>query len=154
MRLITKSGIAVFYSVVDHALVSKYTWRVVKTGNKYYAVTTLKSGKTVYMHRMITGVKRKAKLVVDHVNGCTVDNRRKNLRVVSYKVNAWNTRFVKDNVTTFPGVCMHKRTGKFQARMYVDGKRVSLGYYDTAKEAGKVYAKAHGLLQAEILRAA
>ena len=38
------------------------------------------------------------------------------------------------------GVKLHKPTGRFTARVKIHGNEVSLGYYDTAEEAGKVYA--------------
>ena len=44
-----------------------------------------------------------------------------------------------DNKHGSPGVGWHSGVGKYVARMMVAGKRVSLGYYATAEEAGRAY---------------
>jgi hypothetical protein len=67
-------------------------------------------------------------------------------------MNVWNTQEIKRNSTRNPGVVCHKTSGRYQARMYVNGRRVSLGYYDTAAEAGRVYARRRAEEQATILR--
>lgn len=41
-----------------------------------------------------------------------------------------------------PGVSFSKKWGKFASRVSIEGKRVSLGYYDTDVEAHEVYMKA------------
>lgn len=54
----------------------------------------------------------------------------------------WSRRiFIRDNSTGYRGVT-EQRKGKYQARITVEGKRVSLGYFDTALEAAKEYDKA------------
>lgn len=154
MYLITKAGIPVFYDKSDHKLVSQFTWRVSKTGKKFYAITTLPDGTTIYMHRLILGLKPDDKRIVDHKNGCTVNNKRRNIRATSHKVNAWNMRYSKHNSLGYEGVVFIKASGKFQSRIYIDGKRRSLGYFNTAKKAGRAYSKKYAELQREILRAA
>lgn len=51
--------------------------------------------------------------------------------------------------TGYKGVKLHKPTGRFVARLHIGGKQISLGYYDTALEAARVYDAAawerHGL---------
>jgi len=54
----------------------------------------------------------------------------------------WEKRiFIRGNSTGFRGVT-EQRPGKYQARITVDNKRLSLGYYTTAIEAAKAYNKA------------
>ena len=150
MKLVTSNGLLVLYDKEDHALISKYTWRVAKTGKKFYVIADTKSGKPIYMHRLILGLKRGDPRMSDHKNGCTVDNRRRNLRIATAKQNAWNVKKSKSNLNNYPGVVKHK-SGRYQARIRIGGKRVSLGYFDTAKQAARAYAKKQSTVQREIL---
>jgi P4 family phage/plasmid primase-like protien len=40
------------------------------------------------------------------------------------------------------GASFHKATGKYQAQIFIEGKRKQLGYYNTEEEAGAAYRKA------------
>lgn len=91
------------YSLIedeDYELVRKYKWRAYKNRTKhkdaFYAVTDYyKLGKktTIYMHRLIMGSPERP-FVVDHINHNGLDNRRSNLRVVSYMKNRINSKGV------------------------------------------------------------
>jgi hypothetical protein len=48
---------------------------------------------TIRLHRVIADPPKG--LEVDHINGNRLDNRRKNLRVVSHAINSWNTKHHK-----------------------------------------------------------
>lgn len=81
---------------------------------------------------------------VDHENGNRADNRIKNLRDVTQKVNAQNQRFPRaNNKSGLLGVCSpsgHDR--KFKAALTTDGKTKMLGRFDTAEAAQQVYLSA------------
>lgn len=78
--------------------------------------------------------------VVDHINGDTSDNRRKNLRICTPKENARNTRKPKRNKTGFKGVVFSGKSKKiFKAQIFVDRQCKHLGYFKTAEEAALVY---------------
>lgn len=80
---------------------------------------------------------------IDHINGDPSDNRIENLRDVSHAENMQNLRGAKQNNRTgHLGVCFDKRWGKFEARIAANGKRTSLGRFDTAEEAGEAYLAA------------
>ena len=54
----------------------------------------------------------------------------------------WKKRvFIKSNSTNYRGVSEQK-TGRWQARITVDKKRLSIGYYNSSIEAAKAYNKA------------
>lgn len=75
---------------------------------------------------------------VDHENRVRDDNRKMNLREASISQNRANAKMRSDNTTGQRGVVYHKQTGRFNARIEIDGMRKSLGLYETAKEAGDV----------------
>ncbi|MCC2485004.1 HNH endonuclease [Bacillus pacificus] len=97
-----------------------------------YATTRL-NGKNVLIHRLIMEAKEGE--LIDHINRNKLDNRKENLRIVTPQQNVTNQ--------TFKGVTFNKFKEKYQARLQVNKKRKSLGYYDTQEEAIKAYQRAH-----------
>ncbi len=80
------------------------------------------------VHRLIMGSPPGAD--VDHINGDKLDNRRCNLRVVSHAKNCQNRRRLNANNTSgATGVYWRQRVHCWQARISVDGKHRSLGYF-------------------------
>jgi len=59
-----------------------------------------------------------------------------NCRFVTNRDNCLNKRNIqKNNKSGFRGVCIIKKSGKWQAVIQIKGKRVSTGYYATPEEA-------------------
>lgn len=76
------------------------------------------------------------KLFIDHINGVKTDNRIVNLREACYSINSQNThRPNRNNKCGALGVNHEKHTGKFRAQIQFDGKKISLGRFDTKQEA-------------------
>lgn len=110
----------------------------------FYAVRSVPIGggkrATVLMHRVITGAAKGTE--VDHANQNTLDNRKANLRVCTASENARNRGKTARNTSGYKGVSFDKRTGKWDARIGLNGKRRHLGYFDTALEAAAAYDRA------------
>lgn len=90
---------------------------------------------TLRMHRLI--MQPTPAQVVDHVNGNTLDNRRSNLRVTDTMHNLRRQKVRKNNTSGFKGV--QKKRNRFLALICDNYKHISLGHYDTALEAAKIY---------------
>ena len=78
------------------------------------------------------------KFEIDHINHIQSDNRIINLRDVTPVENARNQPKHKRNKSGVNGVSFHTATGKWRARITVNGKFISLGLYhnlDDAKNA-------------------
>lgn len=79
---------------------------------------------------------------VDHINRNQTDNRWCNLREATNQENNRNKSIRSDNTTGCRGVKYYKngnRLKRYQARIKIDGKYRSLGYYLTAEEASEIY---------------
>lgn len=98
------------------------------------------------IHRMIMerilGQRLEAGIHVDHINGNGLDNRRENLRLASYSQNIANSKLSKASSTGYKGVSFRNRDGVFVARIGINRKRIFLGNFRTAREAGIAYNRA------------
>lgn len=73
---------------------------------------------------------------IDHTNGDNRDNRIENLRLVT---NGQNTQNVRRRGVSFDS---RKVERPWRARIMVNGRSISLGYYDTEAEALAEYQRA------------
>lgn len=77
---------------------------------------------------------------IDHISRKGHDNTFNNLRRPGRSGNVRNT--VRTNKTGFRGVYKHKTQERFAARIIVDGKAKHLGWFVSAKQAGRAYDRA------------
>lgn len=73
--------------------------------------------------------------MVDHRNGNGLDNRKCNLRPADRFQNSQNRRNVKLGSSFVQGVSLHKPSGKWLARINVQGVRISLGHFSSLEDA-------------------
>jgi hypothetical protein len=135
----------------DYEKLAKYNWFAVNyCSHHWYAIRSIPPEKdrrlqTILMHREIMTLE--PNMVVDHINGNGLDNRRANLRPATKLQNAWNRKKIRGNFTSrFKGVSWFKRNSKWRAKITYKGKRIFLGYFDDEEAAARAYdAKAREL---------
>lgn len=142
------------FAIVDAAnyeWLMQYKWCAAwsEGTNGYYALRNFERvnghNRPISMHRQILGLSFGDEIEGDHENHNTLDNRRCNLRESNDFEQSYNRRRRSDNTSGFKGVCYRddiKGPNKWRVRISVDGKRILIGYFLTAEEAGEVYAEA------------
>lgn len=76
---------------------------------------------------------------IDHINGDRADNRLSNLRLATVVENTRNGPMRKRNRAGLKGVSFHAFSGLWRARIFVEGKERSLGYFTSPEEAHEAY---------------
>lgn len=101
-----------------------------------------KDNKTLRLHRMILGV-TDPKVLVDHINGNGLDNRKCNLRITTPLGNNCNASKRKNaRTSSYKGVHRCATWGKWKAQIQYRKKKYNLGSFDTEVEAAKAYNEA------------
>ena len=77
---------------------------------------------------------------IDHINGNGLDYRKCNLRVCTHQQNLQNQRIQK-GVSKFKGVCWHKASQKWMAKIKHNYKTIYLGVFNNEIDAAKSYNK-------------
>lgn len=126
--IITAKGETILIDKDDIDKAMRYSWCISKTG---YAVANI-DGRVTKMHRYLFGLKKDG-LVVDHINGNTLDNRRNNLRLCN---PAENGRNLKKKVSLSGETGVRKTAnGRWNARISLNGKGIHIGNYLTKEDA-------------------
>lgn len=114
-------------------------WRVTGKAKWRYVCCTVERQKRkhyVSLHRLI--MQPPPRLVVDHINGNTLDNRRANLRVCTNAENIRNSR-INTGSSRFKGVYYDKAKARWKAQIGYDNQRFHIGFYATEEEAAIAY---------------
>lgn len=121
----------------DFSKISRLVWFQHNGYALYYIRDENGSRTQGRLHRLILSSPKG--VLVDHINGNPLDNRKRNLRLCNDTGNARNANKRKDNTSGFKGVTFHKDTGKWQASIRANGNPKYLGLFDTKEEAAKIY---------------
>lgn len=133
-------GEVVGYTIVDYDDYTLYkdvrfSMHFVKTPttNLRYAQTSIDK-KPIYLHQLIMG-KAPDKMVIDHIDNNGLNNKRSNLRLVTYSQNNQNRKKIKNTSSQYIGVHWHKNNKKWQ----VNSSNQFLGYFEDELDAAKTY---------------
>ena len=118
-------------------IVKDYCPRLSDKGNRKYVIGSYE-GKHKSMSELIFGRKAEKGCHIDHINNITLDNRKQNLRELTYAENSSNTKKSKGASSRFIGVSLSKNDKKWKASIKYKDKLYNLGSYDDEFEAMKV----------------
>lgn len=126
----------------DFELVNQYKWCYLGHGGGYAVRRSEISKKPILLHRFILRLLPKDGIVVDHINGDPLDNRKCNLRVCNKSQNAANSKVPNNSSSGYKGVHWFKRDKNWQSQIKYHQKRYHLGYFDSPEDAARAYDKA------------
>jgi HNH endonuclease len=117
----------------DRERVAQHNWAIDSGGYT-------KGPKSMRLHRFLLDVP--SGMEVDHINGNKLDNRRKNLRIVTRRTNAQNQAPTRRNQTGVRGVWFvpdsPRRRARYKAQARnAEGRVVSVGTFKTLDEAAE-----------------
>jgi hypothetical protein len=146
-------GYEAVIDATDVPLIDGKNWHSYIAKSFRYAVTNVAGEDGVRrhlrMHTAITGFP-----MTDHRDGDGLNNRRSNLRDVTFVENNQNARKRADNTSGYKGVTWNNRLGKWHAAIRAHNVRHHLGYFDTPEAAHAAYANASARLHGEFGRVA
>ena len=136
-----------YEAVIDAAdvpLVGGVNWHaaVQRDGRVYAKRSQWVDGRhlNLLLHRVIAGTPKG--MDTDHKNGDGLDNRRSNLRNATTSQNMCNQRKKANSASGLKGASWAGHLGKWRATIRLNGKRKSLGVFDTPEQAHAAYCKA------------
>jgi len=139
----TFKGEEFWFDKEDFNKVRKYTWFINIDGY----VTTSKDNCTLKMHQLIMDTQENQ--ISDHIKHKLYDNRKNELRKVTYSQNSMNQQLSENNTSGYTGVSFKKENNKWQAYITKNKKNIYLGYYDEFEDAVKVRKQAEEQLFGE-----
>ena len=128
----------------DYIWLSKWKWTAKKDGNCVYASRKIRTADNkrymLLMHRDILGLKKGDRLGVDHINHNGLDNRKSNIRICTSQQNCFNRRSHLNSASQYKGICL-SRNGRWRARIFKEGRLLSLGSFISEIDAALAYNK-------------
>lgn len=124
-------GMFTIIDTEDYTKIKQFCWFLKESYAKANSKGSVKAH-NILIHRIIMSCP--SGLVVDHINGDTLDNRKSNLRVCTIAQNTRNKSRESSSMSGLLGVYFIKRKG-WCAKLTVLGKSYFKGYYKTKSEA-------------------
>lgn len=121
----------------DYRKINKVSWYYQHGKGDYGAIRGNIGKKKIFLHRYIMNCDTND--IVDHLNRNTLDNCKKNLRIVDIVESNRNRRVPKNSKSGVRGIKFAKN--KWEVGIWAGGKTVYLGRYEDLEEAKEVYRK-------------
>lgn len=122
----------------DFERVNQHKWYAYKAPTTYYAQRKSKNRNTYedkHMHHMVLGLRN---VIVDHIDGDGLNNRKSNLRRCTTAQNNCN-KIPLIKTSKYKGVHYSKKAKQFISMIRVNGKTKYLGHFNDELDAARIY---------------
>ena len=128
----------------DYEKVKKHHWGIfISKYGAFYIYSYDRSGekvRTILLHRYI--MDEPEGLIVDHIDGNPLNNRKSNLRICNCEENSQNRAKNKNNTSGHKGITWSKKDNKWMAYIYYKNRFKNLGLYSNFDDAVATREKA------------
>jgi len=131
---LTKGRFAIV-DAADYERVNAYKWCATGSGRRAYACRR-HEGRMISMHRFL--MNPPSWLVVDHIDGNGLNNRRSNLRICTQQQNVQNSR-PKGKSSRYKGVCRDKSKNRWVVWVRYGGHNHYVGSFRDEIDAARAY---------------
>jgi AP2 domain/HNH endonuclease len=132
---LTKGRFAIV-DAADYEWLNQYKWCLSSTNQGRCYACHMEGRTQISMHRLIMNAPKG--MLVDHINGNGLDNRRCNLRLCTPTQNMCNRRKYGGK-SQYKGVFRNKKSGRYYAKISFKRETIYLGTYDEEIEAARAY---------------
>lgn len=136
--LVLGNGKCAFIDSEDSEYINQWSWGCNSSGYAYRRGGN--PAKSIYLHQVIN--KTPKGMTTDHINRNRLDNRKSNLRSVTWSENRINTGLFKNNTTGHKGVSWETSVQKWTVGIGINGKWKKLGRFNNKEDAIKARKEA------------
>lgn len=126
----TSDGNEFYFDLDDYDKIKNICWSI--TTNGY--LVGWECGICYLFHRKIYS-ELSSEFDIDHINHNKLDNRKNNLRVCTRSQNLMNRDSEIKSYTGIRGVQYHKKNKRYGSFIYVNKKKIKLGYFKDIEDA-------------------
>jgi hypothetical protein len=121
----------------DFEYLNQFKWYA----NNNYAVRCFTVSKNkvnrILMHREI--MKPNKGMVIDHLDGNTLNNQKNNLRICTHAENMRNSKISINNKSGYKGVSYQENSNNYRAQIKFNNKKINIGDFIDPIDAAKAY---------------
>ena len=141
----TLKGEEFWFDKEDYEKIKNYCWLYDNSG--YLIARNYDDNNNILLHRLVMGVLNDPDIIIDHKKhpkkpNHKCDNRKSNLRIVTYSYNQMNRHIRNDNTSGITGVSLDKKSNCWVSYIMVDKKRITLKYSKNKDECIKARKEA------------
>lgn len=147
VRIPLREGQFAEIDAVDWPLVAGKSWNLTIKPTSLSVSTPIGKGRNLLLHRLL--MNPPPDMVVDHIDGNGLNNRRSNLRVVTQSQNLMNRRKSRGTSSRFKGVSWDSGRYVWQAKICIKSRTKMLGRFHDEYAAAEAYNAAAKLFFGE-----
>ena len=117
----------------DFEELNKHVWCAHRNGRSIHVCRRV-GRQVIWMHRVI--MKAPKGMIVDHIDGNGLNNRKCNLRICTREQNSFNVQ-PRGGACGFKGVAYDKRSGKYKATIGYRYDHIEIGQFDDPVDAAR-----------------